>query len=87
MMTYMIGIFVRIMSILKVSSSLLPLQINPEKAREEFRNAAKTNGGSGGVKDFMDGMGLGMIVDQVTLYCDVISISGYVSFRDNILCR
>ncbi|KAJ1403108.1 P-loop containing nucleoside triphosphate hydrolase [Sesbania bispinosa] len=42
---------------------LFALEINPEKAREEFRNAAKTNGGSG-VKDFMDGMGLGMIVDQ-----------------------
>ncbi|KAJ1406389.1 P-loop containing nucleoside triphosphate hydrolase [Sesbania bispinosa] len=43
---------------------LFALEINPEKAREEFRNAAKTNGGSG-VKDFMDGMGLGMIVDQL----------------------
>lgn len=49
-----------------VCSSLLPLQINPEKAREEFRNASKNNGGSG-VKDFMDGMGLGMIADQVNL--------------------
>lgn len=46
-------------------SPLFALEINPEKAREEFRNAAKTNGGSGGVKDFMDGMGLGMIVDQL----------------------
>lgn len=42
-------------------------QINPEKAKEEFQTAAKSNGGSGGVKDFMDGMGLGMIADQVTL--------------------
>lgn len=39
-------------------------QINPEKAREEFRSVAQKNGGSG-VKDFMDGMGLGMIVEQV----------------------
>ncbi|KAL0288643.1 UNVERIFIED_CONTAM: ATPase ARSA1 [Sesamum radiatum] len=39
-------------------------QINPEKAREEFRSASQKNGGSG-VKDFMDGMGLGMIADQL----------------------
>lgn len=49
-------------------SSLLGLQINPDKAREDFRDAAKQNGGSTGVKDFMDGMGLGMIVDQVKAY-------------------
>lgn len=41
-------------------------QINPEKSREEFRSASQTNGGSG-VKDFMDGMGLGLIADQVNL--------------------
>lgn len=39
-------------------------QINPEKAREEFRDVSKKNGGTG-VKDFMDGMGLGMLADQV----------------------
>ena len=39
-------------------------QINPEKAREEFRDVSKKNGGTG-VKDFMDGMGLGMIAEQV----------------------
>ncbi|MBA0780666.1 hypothetical protein Gotri_004744 [Gossypium trilobum] len=39
-------------------------QINPEKAREEFRDAAKNNGGTG-VKDFMDGMGLGMLAEQL----------------------
>lgn len=44
---------------------LFALEINPEKAREDFRDAAKQNGGSTGVKDFMDGMGLGMIVDQL----------------------
>ncbi|XP_057732592.1 ATPase GET3B [Arachis stenosperma] len=43
---------------------LFALEINPEKAREEFRNATKKNGGTG-VKDFMDGMGLGMIVEQL----------------------
>ncbi|KAK7391139.1 hypothetical protein VNO78_19542 [Psophocarpus tetragonolobus] len=43
---------------------LFALEINPEKSREEFRNAAQKSGGSG-VKDFMDGMGLGMIADQL----------------------
>ncbi|QCE07926.1 arsenite-transporting ATPase [Vigna unguiculata] len=46
---------------------LFALEINPEKSREEFRNAAQKNGGTG-VKDFMDGMGLGMIADQVKIY-------------------
>ncbi|KAF5729491.1 putative arsenical pump-driving atpase [Tripterygium wilfordii] len=45
-------------------SPLFALEINPEKAREEFRNASQKNGGTG-VKDFMDGMGLGMIVEQL----------------------
>ncbi|XVE68848.1 hypothetical protein DITRI_Ditri09bG0102600 [Diplodiscus trichospermus] len=43
---------------------LFALEINPEKAREEFRDATKNNGGTG-VKDFMDGMGLGMLVEQL----------------------
>ncbi|XP_047970198.1 ATPase GET3B-like isoform X2 [Salvia hispanica] len=43
---------------------LFALEINPEQAREEFRSASKSNGGSG-VKDFMDGMGLGLIADQL----------------------
>nr|KJB60559.1 hypothetical protein B456_009G312500 [Gossypium raimondii] len=34
------------------------------KAREEFRDATKNNGGTG-VKEFMDGMGLGMLVEQL----------------------
>ncbi|KAF7151042.1 hypothetical protein RHSIM_Rhsim02G0095100 [Rhododendron simsii] len=46
------------------NSPLYALEINPEKAREEFRSANQKNGGSG-VKDFMDGMGLGMIVEQL----------------------
>ncbi|RVW27539.1 putative arsenical pump-driving ATPase [Vitis vinifera] len=45
-------------------SPLFALEINPEKAREEFRNASQKNGGTG-VKDFMDGMGLGMLVEQL----------------------
>lgn len=49
-------------------SSLHALQINPDKAREDFRDASKQNGGSTGVKDFMDGMGLGMMADQVKAY-------------------
>ncbi|KAJ4790125.1 hypothetical protein LUZ62_041371 [Rhynchospora pubera] len=45
-------------------SPLFALEINPEKAREEFRTASQTNGGTG-VKDFMDSMGLGMIAEQL----------------------
>ncbi|CAH2054219.1 unnamed protein product [Thlaspi arvense] len=45
-------------------SPLFALEINPEKAREEFRSASQMNGGSG-MKDFMDGMGLGMLVEQL----------------------
>ncbi|KAG8380524.1 hypothetical protein BUALT_Bualt06G0024600 [Buddleja alternifolia] len=45
-------------------SPLFALEMNPEKAREEFRSASQNNGGTG-VKDFMDGMGLGMIADQL----------------------
>ncbi|VVA12219.1 PREDICTED: ATPase [Prunus dulcis] len=43
---------------------LFALEINPEKAREEFRNVNQQNGGTG-VKDFMDGMGLGMLAEQL----------------------
>ncbi|GAY57365.1 hypothetical protein CUMW_178850 [Citrus unshiu] len=43
---------------------LFALEINPEKAREEFRNVTQKDGGTG-VKDFMDGMGLGMLVEQL----------------------
>ncbi|KAF7820153.1 ATPase ARSA1-like [Senna tora] len=48
---------------------LFALEINPEKAREEFRNASKTNGGSS-LKDFMGSMGLGMIVEQVMQFLE-----------------
>ncbi|XP_077221726.1 ATPase GET3B-like isoform X3 [Tasmannia lanceolata] len=47
-----------------VDSPLFALEINPEKAREEFRSASQTNGGTG-VKDFMDSMGLGIFVEQL----------------------
>ncbi|KDP44399.1 hypothetical protein JCGZ_20079 [Jatropha curcas] len=43
---------------------LYALEINPEKAREEFRSASQKTGGTG-VKDFMEGMGLGMLVEQL----------------------
>ncbi|CAN1768415.1 ATPase GET3B [Linum perenne] len=45
-------------------SPLFALELNPEKAREEFRTASQSNGGTG-VKDFMEGMGLGMLVEQL----------------------
>ncbi|KAK9158477.1 hypothetical protein Scep_005051 [Stephania cephalantha] len=47
-----------------LDSPLFALELNPEKAREEFRSASQKNGGTG-VKDFMDSMGLGMLVDQL----------------------
>lgn len=52
-------------------SSLVLCQINPEKAREEFRSATQKNGGTG-VQDFMNGMGLGMLADQVKLYMEFL---------------
>ncbi|XP_022890093.1 ATPase ASNA1 homolog 2-like [Olea europaea var. sylvestris] len=42
-------------------SPLFALEINPEKAREEFRSVT----GGSGVKDFMDGMGLGILTEQL----------------------
>ncbi|KAK1314100.1 hypothetical protein QJS10_CPA06g00229 [Acorus calamus] len=47
-----------------LDSPLFALEINPEKAKEEFRNASQSNGGTG-VKDFMDSMGLGMLAEQL----------------------
>ncbi|MQM07570.1 hypothetical protein Taro_040410 [Colocasia esculenta] len=47
-----------------MDSPLFALEINPEKAREEFRSASQKTGGTG-VKDFMDSMGLGMLVEQL----------------------
>lgn len=45
-------------------SPLFGLEINPERAREEFRSASQKSGGTG-IKDFMDGMGLGVLADQL----------------------
>ncbi|KAK6163350.1 hypothetical protein DH2020_000214 [Rehmannia glutinosa] len=45
-----------------VDSPLYALEVNPEKAREDFRSASLH--GEGGVKNFMDSMGLGMLADQ-----------------------
>ncbi|XP_021739774.1 ATPase ASNA1 homolog [Chenopodium quinoa] len=45
-------------------SPLFALEINPEKAREDFRGMSQNNGGTG-VKDFMDSMGLGMLAEQL----------------------
>lgn len=45
-------------------SPLFALEINPEKSREEFRTINQKNGGTG-VKDFMDGMGLGILAEQL----------------------
>ncbi|KAI5011594.1 hypothetical protein ZWY2020_013731 [Hordeum vulgare] len=45
-------------------SSLFALEINPEKSREEFRTINQNDGGTG-VKDFMDGMGLGILAEQL----------------------
>ncbi|KAJ8491276.1 hypothetical protein OPV22_012997 [Ensete ventricosum] len=47
-----------------LDAPLFALEINPEKAREEFRSASQKSGGTG-VKDFMDSMGLGMLVEQL----------------------
>ncbi|CAN1238100.1 ATPase GET3B [Linum grandiflorum] len=52
-------------------SPLFALELNPEKAREEFRTASQSNGGTG-VKDFMEGMGLGMLVEQVGRLCFIL---------------
>ncbi|MCO5611886.1 hypothetical protein L7F22_066145 [Adiantum nelumboides] len=45
-------------------SPLFAMEINPEQARAEFRAATSKDGG-GGVKDFMDSMGLGGWVEQL----------------------
>ncbi|KAL3523482.1 hypothetical protein ACH5RR_016316 [Cinchona calisaya] len=45
-------------------SPLFALEINPEKARDEFRSASQKSGGTG-IKDFMDGMGLGVLAEQL----------------------
>ncbi|CAI5513140.1 unnamed protein product [Closterium sp. Naga37s-1] len=44
---------------------LFAMEIDPEQAREEFRTATGKDGGKG-VKDFMDSVGLGGWVDQLS---------------------
>ncbi|KAE8696697.1 ATPase ASNA1-like protein isoform X3 [Hibiscus syriacus] len=53
-----------LVSIDGLNSPLLALEINPDKAKEEFQSASQKNGGSA-VKDFMNNMGLGMLADQL----------------------
>ncbi|KAI3799367.1 hypothetical protein L1987_34661 [Smallanthus sonchifolius] len=53
------GTLVRIQGL---DSPLFGLEINPEKTKEDFRYASQNNGG---VKDFMDSMGLGMVDEQL----------------------
>ncbi|MBA0789234.1 hypothetical protein Gotri_026413 [Gossypium trilobum] len=52
-----------------LNSPLFALEINPEKAREDFRTSSQKNGGSA-VKDFMNNMGLGMLADQVMQFVE-----------------
>lgn len=47
-----------------VDSPLYALEINPEKTREEFGTTSQLHG-DGGVKNFMDSMGLGMLADEL----------------------
>ncbi|KAF3454967.1 hypothetical protein FNV43_RR05415 [Rhamnella rubrinervis] len=54
----------RLVPVEGVDSPLYALEINPEKAREEFHTTSQKIGGSG-VKDLMGSMGLGMLVDQL----------------------
>ncbi|KAD7479972.1 hypothetical protein E3N88_03108 [Mikania micrantha] len=65
-------------------SPLFALEINPEKAREEFRDVSKKNGGTG-VKDFMDGMGeLGELLDTPPPGLDeAIAISKVIQFLES----
>jgi arsenite-transporting ATPase len=48
-----------------VDLPLYAMEINPEQAREEFRATTQKEGGSG-VKDFMDSVGLGGWVEQLS---------------------
>ncbi|CAA3025179.1 ATPase ASNA1 homolog 2-like [Olea europaea subsp. europaea] len=48
-----------------VESPLFALEVNPEKARDELRSSSQKHGGSGGMKNIMDSLGLGMQADQL----------------------
>ncbi|XAR59722.1 Arsenite-transporting ATPase [Bertholletia excelsa] len=47
-----------------LNSPLYALELNPEKAKEEYRSASQKHGGSG-VRNLMDSMGLGMLAEQL----------------------
>ncbi|XVE59069.1 hypothetical protein DITRI_Ditri05aG0015200 [Diplodiscus trichospermus] len=47
-----------------LNSPLFALEIDPEKAKEDFRSATQKRGGND-VKDLMNSMGLGMLADQL----------------------
>lgn len=49
----------------QMCSCAAPPQINPEAARAEFRSAVSSDAGSG-VKDFMDSMGVGGWLEQLS---------------------
>lgn len=66
------GCFI-VICLLDLVKLIAVLQINPEKAREEFKTVNQKNGGTG-VKDFMDGMGLGMLAEQVNLYLKTLGL-------------
>ncbi|CAM6083865.1 unnamed protein product [Calypogeia fissa] len=48
------------------NSPLFAMEINPEQTRKEFRESTTKEGGGGGVQDFMDSMGLGGWVEQLS---------------------
>ncbi|XP_024403984.1 ATPase GET3B isoform X2 [Physcomitrium patens] len=54
-----------IMPVDGVDLPLYAMEINPEQAREEFRTSVSKDGGTG-VKDFMDSLGLGGWVDELS---------------------
>ncbi|KAI4322291.1 hypothetical protein L6164_022001 [Bauhinia variegata] len=54
----------RLVPVEGVASPLYALEINPEKAMEDMHTAIQ-KGGSNGVKNLMQSMGLGMIVEQL----------------------
>ncbi|XP_050214440.1 ATPase GET3B-like [Mercurialis annua] len=48
-----------------VDCPLFAIEISPEKATEEFQNANQKSSGGSGVKDLMNGMGLGALANQL----------------------
>ncbi|KAJ4822300.1 hypothetical protein Tsubulata_006412 [Turnera subulata] len=52
-----------------LDSRLFAVEINPDKAKDEFLSASQKTGKSG-VKDIMGGLGLGMLADQVMQFVE-----------------